>query len=87
MLTLLVAIGKVAVVWPAATSTDLPFPGTAALLLPASVTVTPPLGAGPLKVTVPCEASPPATVAGVTVTETSVRGGVTVSVALLVTPP
>lgn len=87
LVTLLVVIAKVAMVCPAGISKDVPFPGIAAVLLPASFTVTPPPGAGPLKVTVPWQVSPPATVVGVKVNDAIVSGGFTVIVALRVTPP
>jgi len=53
-------------------------------------TTTPPLGAGLFKVTVPWEAVPPLTVAGLSESElncTDADAAVTVSVAVLVTPP
>ena len=46
-----------------------------------SVTFAPAAGADPLRVTVPVEAVPPATLAGETLTDVS-RAGVTVSVAV-----
>ena len=54
----------------------------------ASVTTTPPVGAGPESVTVPVELEPPVTVEGFSVTDESVGGGdgVTVSVAVLALP-
>ena len=57
---------KVAVVEPAATVTDA---GTVALLEPdARVTVTPPVGAATVRVTVPVELLPPVTEVGLSVT-------------------
>ena len=60
---------KVAVLWPAATVT---VPGTRAfrVSLLVSVTVSPPAGAGPLKLTVPVEAVGAVTVVGFNVSET-----------------
>jgi hypothetical protein len=80
---------KVAVVAPAGTVT---LGGTrAASLLLESVTIAPPAGAGPLRVTVPVEdCVPPITLVGFSVSEETVGrgGGVTVRVAaLLVTLP
>ncbi len=48
-------------------------------------TTAPPLGAGPLSVTVPWEVAPPVALAGFTVSVLS-TGGFTVRVAVLVTP-
>jgi len=76
---------KVAVVLPAGTVTVA---GTVAaeVLLLASPTGIPPVGAGALNVTVPVEAIPPVTVAGFTLTELS-AGAITVRVAVCVDPP
>ena len=54
----------------------------------ASVTSTPPAGAGPESVTAPVELEPPITVEGFSVSDESVGGGdgVTVSVVVLVVP-
>jgi hypothetical protein len=73
---------NVAVVALAATGT---FAGTVAAdaLLLASVTVTPPVGAGPVSVTVPVEGLPPVTVVGLTLTELG-TGASTVSPAVCV---
>lgn len=58
---------NVAEVWPAATLT---IPGAVAVpLLVASVTVTPPAGAGELKKTVPVALVPPGTLVGLTETD------------------
>jgi hypothetical protein len=66
--TELVVTEKVAVVAPAETVT---LEGTcaAAVLLLDRVTVAPPAGAAPLKVTVPVAGLPPLTVVGLTATE------------------
>src|SRR6266851_8662992 len=86
--TALVVTVKVALVAPAGTVT--PLAGTLAdgSLLERETT-PPPLGAGPLSVTVPVEGFPPATFAGLKVSEDRTgRGcGVTVSVAVCVPPP
>jgi hypothetical protein len=80
---------NVALVAPARTVT---LEGTlAAPLSLARATCAPPAGAGPLKVTVPVEdCAPPTTLAGFRVSEETVGsgggGGVTVSVAVWVTP-
>ena|SRR5437762_1243123 len=55
----------------AAGTTTLAGTCAAAVLLPR-VTVTPPLGAGPLSVTVPCEFVPPATLAGFKLSDATV---------------
>ena len=81
---------KVALVAPAGTNT---LEGTlAAPLLLESMTCAPPAGAGALSLTVPVEdCRPPITLAGFSVSEASVGGGggagVTVSEAVLATPP
>src|SRR3990172_9923934 len=67
--TALVFTENVAVVSPAATVTLAG--SVAAALLLDSATSAPPAGAGPLKVTVPVEDSPPATLAGLTETAAS----------------
>jgi hypothetical protein len=69
---------------PAATVT---LTGTAAAALELEIaTVAPPVGAAPVRVTVPLEAAPPVTLAGLTVTDRS-EGGSTVSDAVCVAPP
>ena len=86
--TALVSTGNVALVAPAGTAT---LEGTlAAPLLLESATCAPPAGAGPLNVTAPVEdCAPPITLVGFSVSEetTGSGGGVTVSVADMVTPP
>ena len=80
---------KVALVAPAGTVTLAGTVPTAVLLL-ASVTTIPPLGAGPLRVTVPWDEFPPVTLAGLRLTPdtvTAAGAGFTVSVADRVTPP
>ena len=54
--------------------------------LPLNVTITPPLGAGPLNVIVPWEVDPPVTLVGLMVSALN-AGEVTVSAAVFVTPP
>jgi hypothetical protein len=77
-----------ALVAPAATVT---LGGTVAaeVLLVDNETAAPPLGAGPLRVTLPVEEFPPLTLVGFSVSEERVGSadGVTVSVADLLTPP
>ena len=81
---------KLALVAPAGTNT---LEGTRATpLLLESVTCAPPVGAGPLSVTVPVEdCAPPTTLVGFSVSEeregAGGGAGVTVSVADLVRPP
>ena len=81
-----VVISNAALLLPAGTVT---FAGTlTAVELLLKVTATPPLGAGPLSVTVPCAEKPPTTLAGLTDSVLNVTGtGVTMSVAVRVTPP
>jgi hypothetical protein len=81
-LTAEVVIVNVALVALAATIT---LAGTcaAAVLLLVSVTDAPPLGAGPLNVTVPCELVPPTTLVGFSVSEITV-GDVTANEAVCV---
>ena len=84
LVTLLVVIGKVAVVAPAATIT---LAGTVAeRLLLERVAVIPPVGAGPLSVTVPVDPVPLVTLVGETETPES-AGGETVKVAYFLVPP
>ena len=63
-------------------------PGTLATepLLLDKETTAPPIGAGPLNTTVPCEVFPPTTLVGFNVSELT-PGGVTVSPAVWVAPP
>ena len=81
-----VAISNAALLLSAGTVT---FAGTlAAIELLLKVTATPPLGAGPFSVAVPCAEKPPTTLAGLTDSVLNVTGtGVTMSVAVRVTPP
>ena len=76
---------KVALLLPPGTVT---LAGTlAAPLLLERVTCAPPVGAGPLSVTVPVEdCTPPTTLVGFSVSEATV-GGVTVSEADVLAPP
>ena len=88
--TALVVTVKVALMAPAGTVTPLDGTLAAAILLLESVTWAPPAGAGPLRVTVPVDdCAPPTTLAGFRASDE--RGGraegVTVSAAVLLTPP
>ena len=76
---------KLALVEPGAMVT---LEGTTAtrMLLLESATTAPPLGAGPLSVTVPVDEFPPVTLEGLKVREVS-TGGSIVSEAVCVTPP
>ena len=72
--------------WKAATTGMRNDPAVAAAVFELDrVTTTPPAGALPVNVTVPVEGLPPATLAGATATLER-AGGVTVSVAVFVTP-
>jgi hypothetical protein len=83
--TALVFTVKLALLAPPATVTLAGTVATEVLLL-VRVTTAPPLGAKPLRVTVPVELFPPVTVDGLS--ETDVRlDGLTVSVLVLVDPP
>ena len=87
--TIEVCTVKVALVAPAGTVTLEGTLATAVLLL-ESVTWAPPAGAGPLRVTVPVEdCKPPTTLVGFSVSDERGGGGegVTVSEAVLLTPP
>jgi len=87
VVTAVVFTMNVALLAPAAIVT---LAGTlAATLLLESSTCAPPVSAGPLRVTVPVEGDPPVTLMGLSAIEESVAepGGVTVSEAVLVTPP
>ena len=86
VVTALVLTVNVALLAPAAT---VRVAGTvAAAVLPLiRETTAPPVGAGPLSVTVPVEGDPPVTLVGFSVSEERVRaGGSTVSEAVLVAP-
>ena len=72
--TATVVTGNVAVILPPGTVTLAGTVATEGLLLD-SVTTTPPLGAGPLSVTVPVEPLPPTTEDGLKDRETSATGG------------
>lgn len=71
--TAVVLTGKVVEVAPAGKVT-LAETVAAAVLLLARLTTAPPLGAGPLSVTVPVEGFPPVTLTGFSVTEDRARG-------------
>ena len=87
VVTVLVLTVNVALLAPAATVT---LKGTvAAAVLPLErETAAPPVGAGPLRVTVPVEGDPPVTLMGLSAIEESVAepGGATLSEAVMVTP-
>ena len=87
--TALVLTANVALVAPAATVT-LAGTRAAVVLLLESATCAPPVGAGPLNVTVPVEEFPPTTFVGFKVNEPSVTvggaAGCTVSEAVLPAP-
>lgn len=77
---------KVELTAPAGTVTLSGTVATSKLLL-TSVTVAPPVGAAPVKLTVPCEGVPPVTLVGLSVTDDSPAAfGKSVSVAFLVEP-
>src|SRR5260370_6779436 len=84
--TALVLTVNVALLAPAGTVTVA---GTvaAAVLLLVRLTTAPPLGAGPLSVTVPVEGFPPVTLTGFRPSKERVAGGVTVSEAVCVPLP
>src|SRR5881394_2124922 len=83
VVTALVVTVNVALLAPAATVT---LAGTVAVDVLLRVTAAPPVGAGPLSVTVPVEGDPPVTLAGLSAIAESVAepGGATVSEAALV---
>ena len=81
--TATVATAKVAVELPAVTVT-LSGAFAAELLLDSAI-MMPPVGAGPVRVTVPVDGLPPVTVAGFSDTEDSVTG-IIVNGAVVVTP-
>ena len=76
---------NVADVLPAGTVTPLAGTFADCVSLEVRVTATPPVGAGPLKVTVPTDESPAATLVGLRVNEVGVSGprSVTLNVATL----
>jgi hypothetical protein len=82
--TVLVVIVNVPVVAFAATVTDAGTEADAVLL--DSVTTAPPAGAAAARVTVPVLTVPPVTRVGLTETVDSAAAGLTVSVAVLLTP-
>jgi hypothetical protein len=88
VVTALVLTVNVALLAPAATVT---LAGTVAVdvLVLERETAAPPVGAGPLSVTVPVEGDPPVMLVGLSAIEESVAepGGVTVSEAVLAPPP
>jgi len=85
--TALVLTVNVALLVPAGTVT-LAATVAAAVLLLVRLTTAPPLGAGPLSITVPVEGFPPVTLVGFRLTEERVAGGgVTVSEAVWVPLP
>ena len=87
VVTLLVVTVNVMLLAPAATVT-LAWTVAAAVLPLIRETDAPPLGAGPLSVTVPVEGDPPITLIGLSAIEESVaEPGVTVSEVVLVPPP
>jgi len=87
LVTGLVMTVKVAVVPEASTMTLAGTVATVVLLL-VSDTIEPPLGAGPVKTTVPWEVEPPTTLVGVRSSELTVGGaGFTVRAAVIVLPP
>ena len=83
-LTALVFTANVAELWPAATVTDAGTVATVTLL--DTLTTKPPVGASPLKETVPTDELPPRTELGEKVTDDTV-GGVMVRVTDFVCPP
>ena len=86
--TALVAAVKLTLPAPAGTVTLAGTAATLGLLL-ESETTAPPVGAGPLRVTVPVEdCVPPITLVGLSVSDERVTpGGVTVSEAAVLVPP
>src|SRR5437879_12164695 len=86
--TALVVARKLALLAPAGTVTLAGTAATLGLLLESETTV-PPVGAGPLRVTVPVEdCVPPITLVGLSVSDERVTpGGVTVSEAAVLVPP
>jgi hypothetical protein len=86
VVTALVLTVNVALLAPAATVTVAGTVAVDVLLLEREM-AAPPVGAGPLSVTVPVEGDPPVTLVGFSVSEERVRaGGSTVSEAVLVAP-
>jgi len=85
VITELVVTANVVDVLPAGTMT-LGDTWAAVALLLERVTVAPPDGAGPFRVTVPVELLPPVTDVGFSVTEDRVTAGFTVKVAVRLVP-
>jgi len=81
-----VEIVNAALVVPAGTVTLAGTAATAELLLERGISA-PPAGAAPIKVTVPIEAMPPVTLAGLRLNEERAGAGATVSVAAPKAPP
>jgi hypothetical protein len=81
----LVETVKDALVDPAGTVTFGGTPATSVFPL-VSVMIAPPVGAGDVRVAVPCDTVPPTTAVGLTLIDDSAKVGITVSVAVAVAP-